>query len=110
MCGDPYCGSCGPAQGNNRCPICGRWSMDENDDGTMGCDNPKECEEKEAAMWAKYAEDEARYQKEMEEMGEPPAPEHCPHGNKWGECNACDVASDLAYDAMREDRAMGRFR
>jgi hypothetical protein len=26
----------------------------------------------------------------------------CPHGNKAGECNACDVQSDLAYDAARE--------
>jgi hypothetical protein len=37
MCGDPYCGSCGPAQGNYRCPNCGIWSMDG------GCKNPEEC-------------------------------------------------------------------
>ena len=28
----------------------------------------------------------------------------CPHGNKLGECNACDVAGDQAFDAAREDR------
>jgi len=28
MCGDIYCPSCGPAQGNWRCPCCGMWSLD----------------------------------------------------------------------------------
>ena len=28
----------------------------------------------------------------------------CPHGNRWGDCGACDHASDLAYDAARESR------
>jgi hypothetical protein len=37
MCGDPYCHSCGPAQGNYQCRVCGRWSMDGD------CDNPTEC-------------------------------------------------------------------
>lgn len=27
----------------------------------------------------------------------------CPHGNKPGECQSCDVQGDLAYDAARED-------
>lgn len=31
-------------------------------------------------------------------------PEHCPHGNAWGSCDACDYLSDLAYDASRERR------
>ena len=35
MCGDPYCPSCGPAQGNYHCPICGKWSADG------GCDHNK---------------------------------------------------------------------
>ncbi|MCW5763596.1 MAG: hypothetical protein KIT88_10180 [Phycisphaeraceae bacterium] len=38
MCGDPYCRSCGPAQGNTRCHYCGAWS----DDG--GCADPEACE------------------------------------------------------------------
>jgi hypothetical protein len=28
MCGDTHCGSCGPAQGNSRCPICSSWADD----------------------------------------------------------------------------------
>lgn len=28
MCGDTQCPSCGPAQGNWRCPICGAWADD----------------------------------------------------------------------------------
>ena len=28
MCGDTHCPSCGPAQGNYRCPICGAWADD----------------------------------------------------------------------------------
>jgi len=39
MCGDPYCSSCGPAQGNFKCPHCGVWSADG------GCMNPAECAE-----------------------------------------------------------------
>lgn len=27
----------------------------------------------------------------------------CSHGNAVGECHACDVAGDLAFDAARED-------
>lgn len=28
LCGDTQCPSCGPAQGNSRCPICGEWADD----------------------------------------------------------------------------------
>ena len=28
MCGDICCASCGPAQGNWRCPLCGAWASD----------------------------------------------------------------------------------
>jgi len=28
----------------------------------------------------------------------------CVHGNKPGNCDACDYLGDLAYDAMRENR------
>lgn len=28
MCGDVCCSSCGPAQGNSRCPICGEWASE----------------------------------------------------------------------------------
>jgi len=40
MCGDLRCWSCGPAQGNSKCEICGKW----DDEG--GCDNPKLCRDK----------------------------------------------------------------
>lgn len=35
-----------------------------------------------------------------------PLPEKglCPHGKTWGECGACDYASDIAYDTERERR------
>ena len=39
MCGDYLCGSCGPAQGNWKCPLCGTWAseccehMAEDDSG-----------------------------------------------------------------------------
>lgn len=28
LCGDTHCPSCGPAQGNWQCPICGSWADD----------------------------------------------------------------------------------
>jgi hypothetical protein len=31
-------------------------------------------------------------------------PPKCPHGNEWFACDACDHASDIAYDAARELR------
>jgi len=48
MCGDIYCPSCGPAQGNNRCYVCGAWDNDG------GCKNPSKCE----AVLKKMDEDE----------------------------------------------------
>lgn len=37
FCGDLYCPSCGPAQGNERCMACGTWSMDGP------CADPEAC-------------------------------------------------------------------
>ncbi len=49
MCGDLYCLSCGPAQGNYRCPVCGKWT------GDSGCDDPISCEaEQQKALQAEY--------------------------------------------------------
>jgi phage FluMu protein Com len=45
MCGDTYCHSCGPAQGNHKCYICGAWDADG------GCENPEECAKKDKE-WA----------------------------------------------------------
>lgn len=35
LCGDTHCSSCGPAQGNWKCPVCGTWADD-------GCDHTPE--------------------------------------------------------------------
>jgi len=56
MCGDLYCLSCGPAQGNYRCPQCGKWS------GEGGCDQPEVCNAAENAFWDSMA---AMYNGEM---------------------------------------------
>lgn len=39
LCGDLYCSSCGPAQGNSRCYVCGAWAIDG------GCYDPAACAE-----------------------------------------------------------------
>jgi hypothetical protein len=54
MCGDTYCHSCGPAQGNYHCQQCGKWT----DEG--GCEDPDECGRLdklcEDAMYREYLE------------------------------------------------------
>jgi hypothetical protein len=56
MCGDPYCPSCGPAQGGRRCYACGAWNWDG------GCENPEKCAaENEAAAKAEYEEMDREY-------------------------------------------------
>jgi len=62
MCGDHYCSSCGPAQGNAKCFVCGAWSADG------GCEDPKKCEAElalhdESAM-IEQLEEEARLAEE----------------------------------------------
>ncbi len=51
MCGDICCGSCGPAQGNFKCEMCGKWSSDG------GCDNPEKCNEDCRKMYEGMASD-----------------------------------------------------
>jgi hypothetical protein len=58
MCGDLYCGSCGPAQGNHRCMACNRW----DEDG--GCERPEECERQ---IRAAIAHEEEMYASEEPE-------------------------------------------
>lgn len=36
MCGDICCWSCGPAQGNSKCLVCGSWASE-------GCMDPDAC-------------------------------------------------------------------
>lgn len=64
LCGDPYCPSCGPAQGNYCCPICGRWGADG------GCENPAACKAAAEEMYreeAKAEEAAAEYWKSRAE-------------------------------------------
>lgn len=61
MCGDLYCWSCGPAQGNSKCEVCGKWAMDG------GCDEPEKClaiaQENDRLM----AEEELRIERDAQE-------------------------------------------
>lgn len=45
ICGDYYCLSCGPAQGNHHCPVCGSWSWDG------GCEDEDQCQKLEIEMY-----------------------------------------------------------
>lgn len=55
MCGDICCRSCGPAQGNNRCDVCGRWDSDG------GCESPELCREAGLTADQQYAEQMAEW-------------------------------------------------
>jgi len=66
MCGDTYCRSCGPAQGNDKCPHCGAWTMDG------GCADPAACEKAERAMvdgMAAQFEEDAKLEAEAKRRG-----------------------------------------
>lgn len=78
---------------------CGE-AMNVTEDGVCFC--PK-C--------GKRIEPKAQAYDEIEQVqfdcAERSVPNKCPHGKDWGSCDACDQASDLAYDAERE---RNRFR
>ncbi len=57
MCGDTYCYSCGPAQGNSQCDVCGEWSADG------GCSNPEKCIE-DSNEQQKYLADMFQWEKD----------------------------------------------
>jgi len=62
LCGDIYCNSCGPAQGNIKCFVCGVWSLDG------GCVDPEACQKAEAAIMEQMdrAEEElAKFEAEL---------------------------------------------
>lgn len=54
MCGDICCPSCGPAQGNSRCQLCGEWASEgcEHYDETTGGYKPEFQAQIDAAMKA----------------------------------------------------------
>ena len=49
-CGDLFCHSCGPLQGNDRCVICGKWTSEG------GCDDREACDAAVAKLDADFAE------------------------------------------------------
>ena len=66
LCGDPYCPSCGPAQGNYKCPNCGTWSADGGCQDQAGCVAAnKACDE---AMAKELEEAQLIHKLELERM------------------------------------------
>jgi len=63
MCGDTHCSSCGPAQGNSRCPICRSWQDDgcEHFDAVTGLFKPEFLAEAERIYKAEADADTAYY-------------------------------------------------
>jgi len=70
MCGDICCPSCGPAQGNWRCPICREWASEGcahiGEDGEI---SPEFREQAEAATLAEV-KDYAKLAEDLEEAAE----------------------------------------
>lgn len=62
MCGDICCWSCGPAQGDSRCGICGEWASEccEHIDETTGRYKPEYEREAELAAIDEAEADELR--------------------------------------------------
>ena len=105
MCGDICCWSCGPAQGNNRCPVCGTWDSDG------GCTNPVDCLEKSRELDERYAQEMAEEQRLADEYWAEEArlqeerlaqkSQTCRHGLSPVDCNDCLIEGDQAYDATK---------
>lgn len=107
MCGDLYCISCGPAQGNHRCEECGRWSMDG------GCIDESVCEAKNKAYWdaieQQAVEDEeslqafydsAEYRQESERLAQNAAKREYEESS-----GTCSVCGKIAYFGQCDDNA-----
>jgi len=79
MCGDYCCPSCGPAQGNWKCPICNEWVSEgcdhiDEETGDLRPEFEKQAEEiarqtyeAEAAMYQEYLAEAAMYQEYLNE-------------------------------------------
>jgi len=68
MCGDTHCPSCGPAQGNTRCVICGAWADDgcEHFDEVTGLFKPEFEEEAKRIVEAENKAFEEYYRNDYE--------------------------------------------
>ena len=61
MCGDICCSSCGPAQGNWRCPICRQWASE-------ACEHMNEEGDGLKAEFMAQAEEVQRREREADDM------------------------------------------
>ena len=61
FCGDICCGSCGPAQGNWRCPICREWASE-------GCEHVNPKTGKVRLIWRKQVAELERQEREADRM------------------------------------------
>ena len=69
MCGDYCCWSCGPAQGNWRCPICNEWASEGCEHIDPDTDNLRpEFEELAEQLAIEEAEADARLAAELEQF------------------------------------------
>jgi rubredoxin len=66
MCGDTCCPSCGPAQGNWKCPICGSWASDGCDHIDDNGDIQPEFKAEADAIAIAEAEADSRYAADLE--------------------------------------------
>jgi hypothetical protein len=69
MCGDTHCWSCGPAQGNSRCPACGEW-MDDHAEHILGEPACTHQEDRCAAAAEQLAKEEAEYEARMDQLAD----------------------------------------
>ena len=109
LCGDPFCPRCFPTGGAPQrdrsrapfadCSVCGRGSVRTRWNPHVRMYDPQPCEG--------CQEKELNRQAQEYFEQHPPEPRPCAHGNPPGECNACDVAGDMAYDAARESAFFG---
>jgi len=71
MCGDYCCPSCGPAQGNWRCPICNQWASGGCEHiSTRTGDLKKKYRTQAEKLAREEAEAEAKYWEEMKKYEE----------------------------------------
>jgi hypothetical protein len=65
MCGDTHCWSCGPAQGNFKCAVCGVWA----DDGCEHLDEvTSQVKPEYQAAWDRALAEEAAAELELEKI------------------------------------------
>jgi len=81
------------------CPECASDAISED-----GADPSLEliCDDCGHRWHIEFEDDALKFDDVLELFESPEIRKFCPHNKQWHECNACMVASDLAYDAARE--------